>query len=81
MSNVPNNNTGNSNGPSYEDFWADETERSKAMDDVLRENAMGGFDPKYANLDVSSDDEADDDTSKDDDDDEPSDDKDSGEST
>ena len=55
-------------GPSAEEFWAEENERSKLMDDFLRENKMGGFDPKYAGLDTEDedeDDESDDDTDDD----------------
>jgi hypothetical protein len=55
-------------GPSAEEFWAEENERSKLMDDFLRENKMGGFDPKYAGLDTDDedeDDESDDDTDDD----------------
>lgn len=46
-------------GPSAEEFWAEEDERSKSMDDFLRENKMGGFDPKYAGLDTDDEDEDD----------------------
>lgn len=55
-------------GPSAEEFWAEENERSKSMDDFLRENKMGGFDPKYAGLDTDSEGE---DTDEDDDDESP----------
>jgi len=50
-------------GPSAEEFWAEENERSKFMDDFLRENNMGGFDPKYAELDTDSEGEDEDDDS------------------
>jgi hypothetical protein len=52
-------------GPSAEEFWAEEDERSKSMDDFLRENKMGGFDPKYADAGLDTDDEDEDDESDD----------------
>jgi hypothetical protein len=67
MSSGQTDNNQQQNGPSAEEFWAEENERAKALDELLRENKMGGYDPKYAGLDT--DDEDEDDESDDTDDD------------